>query len=44
MQNEVILPEWLAVKKDIGTVSGNPDSSLIEKQVNLRLVIEFYSR
>jgi small subunit ribosomal protein S4 len=44
MQNEVILPAWLEVKKDSGTVVGIPDSSLIEKQVNLRLVIEFYSR
>ncbi len=44
MQNEVILPEWLQVKKDSGTMTGIPDSSLIEKQVNLRLVIEFYSR
>ncbi len=43
-QNEVILPEWLEVKKDTGTLTGIPDSSLIEKQVNLRLVIEFYSR
>ncbi len=43
-QNEVILPEWLEVKKDSGTVTSTPDSSLIEKQVNLRLVIEFYSR
>lgn len=44
MQNEVILPEWLQVKKDSGTLISTPDSSLIEKQVNLRLVIEFYSR
>lgn len=43
-QNEVILPEWLQVKKDVGTVVSTPDSSLIDKQVNMRLVIEFYSR
>lgn len=43
-QNETILPEWLQVKKDTGTLVSTPDSSLIEKQVNLRLVIEFYSR
>ena len=43
-QNEVILPEWLELKKDSGAMIGKPDSSLIEKQVNLRLVVEFYSR
>jgi small subunit ribosomal protein S4 len=43
-QNETILPEWLEVKKNVGIMTGNPDSSLIEKQVNLRLVVEFYSR
>jgi len=43
-QNEVILPEWLELKKDTGTMVGKPDSSLIDKQVNLRLVVEFYSR
>ncbi len=43
-QNEVILPTWLEVKKDSGTMTGRPDSSLIDKQVNLRLVVEFYSR
>ena len=43
-QNEVILPEWLEQKKDSGTMVGKPDSSLIDKQVNLRLVVEFYSR
>ncbi|HRN70975.1 MAG TPA: 30S ribosomal protein S4 [Candidatus Woesebacteria bacterium] len=43
-QTEVILPEWLQVKKDAGTLVSTPNSSLIEKQVNLRLVIEYYSR
>jgi small subunit ribosomal protein S4 len=43
-QGEVILPAWLEVKKDEGKLIAIPDSSLIEKQVNLRLVVEFYSR
>lgn len=43
-QADVILPPWLALKKDEGTLTSVPDSSLIEKQVNLRLVVEFYSR
>jgi small subunit ribosomal protein S4 len=43
-QGEVILPPWLAVKKDVGMMTGKPDSSIIEKQVNLRLVVELYSR
>lgn len=43
-QADIILPSWLEVKKDEGTMASQPDSSLIEKQVNLRLVVEFYSR
>jgi len=43
-QNEVILPPWLEVTKDAGSFKDKPDGSLIEKQVNLRLVVEFYSR
>jgi small subunit ribosomal protein S4 len=42
--NETILPEWLEVKKDSGIMKGKPDHTLIEKQVTLRLVVEFYSR
>lgn len=42
--NEVIIPEWLVAKKDSGSLVKTPDNSLIEQQVNLRLVIEFYSR
>lgn len=43
-QTDVIIPEWLLVKKDTGSLSQVPDASLIEKMINLRLVIEFYSR
>jgi len=42
--NEIIIPEWLELKKDSGSLVKTPDNSLIEQQVNLRLVIEFYSR
>jgi len=43
-QNDVVIPEWLSLKKESGTMMGVPDNSLIEQQINLRLVIEFYSR
>jgi len=42
--NDVIMPEWLELKKDSGSLVKTPNNSLIEQQVNLRLVIEFYSR
>ncbi len=43
-QNDITIPEWVELKKDSGTLSKTPDNSIIEQQVNLRLVIEFYSR
>lgn len=43
-QNEVILPTWLTLKKDTGTLSATPDNTYIDQQINLRLVVEFYSR
>ncbi len=43
-QSDVIIPEWLQVKKDSGTLTQVPDTALLEKMINLRLVIEFYSR
>lgn len=43
-QQEITIPEWLELKKDTGTLTRIPDNSLIEQQINLRLVIEFYSR
>ncbi len=43
-QNTVVIPEWLTLKKESGTMIGIPDNSIIEQQINLRLVIEFYSR
>jgi len=43
-QNDVKPPEWIELKKDTGSLKGTPDTSIIEQQVNMRLVIEFYSR
>lgn len=43
-QTDIIVPEWLEVKKDTGSLLQVPDTSLLEKMINLRLVIEFYSR
>lgn len=43
-QNDVKVPEWLELKKGSGSLKTKPDNSIIEKQFNMRLVIEFYSR
>jgi len=43
-QNEITVPTWLELKKDSGKLTGVPDNTFIEQQINLRLVIEFYSR
>ncbi|KKQ38331.1 MAG: 30S ribosomal protein S4 [Candidatus Roizmanbacteria bacterium GW2011_GWA2_37_7] len=42
--SDVIVPVWLEAKKDSGLLTQTPDNTLIQQQVNLRLVIEFYSR
>lgn len=44
LKEEQIRPEWLARKNDSGTLVGTPDTSFVDQQVNLRLVVEFYSR
>lgn len=43
---DVILPAWIEVKAKAkeGTLISAPTSEIIEKQVNLRLVVEYYSR
>ncbi len=41
---DIILPKWLQRKAHTGILISDPSSDEIEKQVNLRLVIEFYSR
>jgi len=43
-QSDIIVPQWLEAKDFSGQLIQKPDHSLIEQQVNLRLVIEFYSR
>ncbi len=40
----ILIPEWLERKNNIGKMITEPTSDDIEKQVNLRSVIEFYSR
>lgn len=41
---DVIMPKWLDRKGTIGKLLSEPTQEEIEKQINLRLVIEFYSR
>jgi len=41
---DLILPFWLERKAVIGKLIAEPNSELIEKQINLRLVIEYFSR
>lgn len=41
---ELILPLWLEKKAALGKLIGEPTSEVIEKQINLRLVVEYYSR
>lgn len=44
LNKDVILPKWLERKGTAGKMVSEPTSELIENQINLRLVIEFYSR
>jgi len=41
---DLIIPCWLKREGKVGKIVGEPSSDLIEKQVHLRLVIEYYSR
>lgn len=41
---EVFVPAWLERKAVIGKLIGEPTAELIEKQIVLRLVIEYFSR
>lgn len=43
-KQDVIIPEWFERKGTVGKLSTLPTSDIIIKQINLRLVIEFYSR
>jgi len=41
---DMILPPWLERQAVVGKLIAEPNEELISKQINLRLVIEFYSR
>jgi len=41
---DLIIPSWLKREKNQGIVIAEASSELIEKQIHLRLVIEYYSR
>lgn len=41
---DTLIPKWLERKNSLGKIVGEPTSDDIEKQINLRSVIEFYSR
>ncbi|NMB84508.1 30S ribosomal protein S4 [Candidatus Roizmanbacteria bacterium] len=41
---DLIIPNWLEKKAAVGKIIGEPTTEDIDKQVNLRSVIEFYSR
>lgn len=43
-KKDILFPEWLERKGIAGKLSNEPGADLLEKQFNLRLVIEFYSR
>lgn len=44
VKKETIIPEWLERKGTVGKLVALPNADIIEKQINLRLVIEYYSR
>lgn len=41
---DMLFPKWLERKAIVSRLVGEPTQEEIEKQINLRLVIEFYSR
>ena len=41
---DLIIPPWFEKKAIVGKLISEPDSEEIMKQINLRLIIEFYSR
>ncbi|MCR4277314.1 MAG: 30S ribosomal protein S4 [Candidatus Roizmanbacteria bacterium] len=41
---DVILPSWLEKKATVGKLIKEPTQEVIEKLINLRLIIEYYSR
>ncbi len=43
-RKDLIIPEWLEKKGIVGKLNNEPNAEIVEQQLNLRLVIEFYSR
>lgn len=43
-QTDVIIPEWLTPEAEGGVLQADPSSNILENQINMRLVVEFYSR
>lgn len=43
-KKDTIIPPWLERQGTVGKVGGMPGAEGVDKQINLRLVIEFYSR
>lgn len=41
---DIIVPNWLEKKGIIGKLNKEPDSEEIDKQINMRNIIEFYSK
>jgi len=41
---DIILPSWLEKKAIVGKLIMEPTQDIITKQINLRLIIEYYSR
>lgn len=41
---DTIIPTWLDRQGPVGKIITEPNAETLEKQINLRLVIEFYSR
>jgi small subunit ribosomal protein S4 len=41
---DLIIPDWLEKKGPVGKLIAEPNADIVEKQINLRLVIEYYSR
>jgi len=44
LNKDLLIPNWLDRKGTVGKMVAEPDSELIENQINLRSVIEYYSR
>jgi len=43
-KKDTLIPEWLETKGHAGKLIAQPSSEIVEKQINLRLVVEFYSK